>query len=123
MYQLTARYKRLSFYNSEIIISDDYSDFNLKDLSTGAREQVMIALRIGFLKRILKNDTAFLILDDAFQHSDYEKRMILVKTIHELSRNGWQIIYFTMDDHIKNLFRKQKTTDYKEIDLANVAIF
>jgi len=114
---LTGHYNALSFDDKKIIISDGYNNYYLKDLSTGALEQVMIALRIGILKRLLKNDNAFLILDDAFQHSDYEKRHILVKTVCELARNGWQIIYFTMDDHILNLFRKEKNGDYIEIDL------
>ncbi|HRU56950.1 MAG TPA: hypothetical protein P5190_06895, partial [Bacteroidales bacterium] len=117
LHNLTGHYNALSFDDRKIIISDGYNSYYLKDLSTGALEQVMIALRIGILKRLLKNDNAFLILDDAFQHSDYEKRHILVKTVCELARNGWQIIYFTMDDHILNLFRKEKNGDYIEIDL------
>jgi len=114
---LTGHYNNLSFDDKGIIISDDYNDYLPEDLSTGALEQVMIALRIGILKRLLKKDTAFLILDDAFQHSDYEKRKILVKTVCDLARNGWQIIYFTMDNHILSLFREEKAGDYKEIDL------
>lgn len=117
LYNLTGRYNKLSFDEHGIIISDDFNDFYPEDLSTGALEQVMIALRIGILKRLLKNDTAFLILDDAFQHSDYGKRELLVKSVCELTRDGWQIFYFTMDDHIRNLFRKTQTADYKEIDL------
>ncbi len=123
LYELTGRYQRLSFDDTGIIVSDEYNDFYLKDLSTGAMEQVMIALRTGFLKKILKKETAFLILDDAFQHSDYEKREMLVKTMCELSRSGWQVIYLTMDDHIRNIFHKYQTTDYKEIDLSNSTLF
>jgi len=106
LFKLTGRYKQLLFNDSDIIISDDYNEFSLKDLSTGAKEQVMIALRIGFLSHILKTDSAFLILDDAFQHSDYDKREILIKSLFELAMNNWQIIYLTMDDHIKDLFKE-----------------
>ena len=104
--QLTGNYKELSFEDADIVISDEYNNFLLKDLSTGAKEQVMLALRIGFLKKLFKQENAFLILDDAFQHSDYVKRPILVKTLFQLANDGWQIIYLTMDDHIRDLFRK-----------------
>ncbi len=104
--QLTGKYKELSFEDADIVISDEYNNFLLKDLSTGAKEQVMLALRIGFLKKLFKQENAFLILDDAFQHSDYVKRPILVKTLFQLANDGWQIIYLTMDDHIRDLFRK-----------------
>jgi len=119
LFKLTGRYKQLFFNDSDIIISDDYNEFSLKDLSTGAKEQVMIALRIGFLSHILKTDSAFLILDDAFQHSDYDKREILIKTLFELAMSGWQIIYLTMDDHIKNLFEKEQSSsvDFNLYDL------
>ena len=104
--QLTGKYKELSFEDADILISDEYNNFLLKDLSTGAKEQVMLALRIGFLKKLFKQENAFLILDDAFQHSDYVKRPILVKTLFQLANDGWQVIYLTMDDHIRDLFRE-----------------
>lgn len=123
--RLTGRYKSLSFASTseeqtskfdedEVIISDEYASFRLRDLSTGAKEQVMIALRIGFAKSLLKGKTAFLILDDAFQHSDYKKRPILITTLVELSKDGWQIIYLTMDDNLRDLFREKSLTIPKE---------
>ncbi|MCM8826889.1 MAG: hypothetical protein NC904_05150 [Candidatus Omnitrophica bacterium] len=119
LFKMTERYKRLSFDENDVIISDDFYNFSLKDLSTAAKEQVMLALRIGFAKRILKQESAFLILDDAFQHSDYDKRPILVDTLFELVKNGWQVIYLTMDDHIRSLFNENRSKieidEFKEI--------
>jgi len=118
--KLTGRYKSLSFNERDIIIADDFFSFNIKDLSTGAKEQVMIGLRIGFAKSILKQDSAFLIFDDAFQHSDYKKRPLLIDTLIELVKEGWQVIYLTMDDHIRDLFRQKGAklmNNFKEISL------
>ena len=103
---LTQRYNRLTLEDDKLIVSDDYNSFDLKDLSTGAREQVMLALRIGFSSKILNQDTLFLILDDAFQHSDWGKRKILIKQLANVAQKGWQIIYLTMDDNIRDLFNK-----------------
>lgn len=117
---LTQRYNRLTLEGDKLIVSDDYNSFDLKDLSTGAREQVMLALRIGFSSKILNQDTLFLILDDAFQHSDWEKRKILIKQLANVAQKGWQIIYLTMDDNIRDLFNKvgQKFKgEYKNFNL------
>lgn len=118
--KLTGRYKALSFDEKDIIISDDYFNFKINELSTGAKEQVMIALRIGFAKSLLRGETAFLILDDAFQHSDYKKRPVLIDSLIELVHDGWQIIYLTMDDHIRDLFKEKvinRSFNFKEIYL------
>jgi len=104
--KITGRYERLSLQNEELIVSDRFHDFPLSELSTGAREQVYLALRIGFSTQIVKKDQLFLILDDAFQYSDWERRDYLMNVVFNLAKMGWQIIYFTMDDHIKKLFEK-----------------
>jgi uncharacterized protein YhaN len=66
----------------------------------------------------------FLILDDAFQHSDWKRRERLVNKLFDLSKQGWQIIYFTMDDHIRQLFeekaKKAGKVQYQTIELPSV---
>lgn len=100
----TGHYDRIEKEDGELYVVDSYGRYRVSDLSTGAREQVLLGLRIGFAARILAGTPLFLILDDAFQHSDWERRERLVKKLFALSRDGWQIIYFTMDDHIRSLF-------------------
>ncbi len=100
----TGHYDRVEKEDDELYVADSYGRYRVSDLSTGAREQVLLGLRIGFAARILTGTTLFLILDDAFQHSDWERRERLVKKLFTLSKDGWQIIYFTMDDHIRKLF-------------------
>uniref|UniRef100_A0A7C4UFA3 Rad50/SbcC-type AAA domain-containing protein n=1 Tax=candidate division WOR-3 bacterium TaxID=2052148 RepID=A0A7C4UFA3_UNCW3 len=104
IFNTTRRYKELTIEGEDIKIRDDYNEFYLKDISTGAKEQVMLGLRIGFIKRIFGVDKGFLILDDAFQHSDWEKRPFLIETLINLAKNNWQIIYLTMDNNIKDTF-------------------
>ncbi|MCK4504950.1 MAG: AAA family ATPase [Candidatus Aegiribacteria sp.] len=78
-------------------------EFPLETLSTGASEQVHLALRTGFAELAMQQP-AFLILDDAFQHSDWDRRKNLISHTLNMIKKGWQIFYFTMDDHIKELF-------------------
>jgi len=112
--RLTGRYREI--YPKEegqdgiIFVSDGVNEFSLADLSTGAREQVLLALRIAFLKKLLKNQSCFLILDDAFQHTDYDRRPLVVDTLVELAKDSWQVFYLTMDDHIRDLFQSRASS-------------
>jgi len=77
-------------------------------LSTGAKEQVMIALRMMFARRYLGDVPGFLLLDDAFQHSDWNRRELLVDhTLNLVRKRGWQVFYFTMDNHLRDLFKER----------------
>ena len=100
---------------------DNYGRYRVSDLSTGAREQVLLGLRIGFASRLLDGTPLFLILDDAFQHSDWVRRERLVEKLFTLAKDGWQINYFTMDDHIRMLFessaKKAGIDQYQTITL------
>ncbi|HEX9654648.1 MAG TPA: hypothetical protein VGA99_13145, partial [bacterium] len=118
--QMTGRYKSLNLDGDRLMVSDPFNTFSLSELSSGAHEQVLLALRIGFSTRLMNRDPAFLILDDAFQYSDWERRKRLVDTVAALAEGGWQIIYFTMDDNIGELFDeagKQFGEAYKFVEL------
>lgn len=105
--KITGKYNHLELNGEDLIVSDRFNDFTFSDLSTGAQEQVLLSLRIGFSRKLLKKDSLFLIFDDAFQYSDWERREFLVDQMVGLTKQGWQIIYLTMDDHIKSLFEKK----------------
>ncbi|MFQ5866184.1 MAG: ATP-binding protein, partial [bacterium] len=84
LFQLTNRYQSLDLDGEKLVVSDPFDNFYLSELSTGAQEQVLLALRIGFSTRIMGKDSMFLILDDAFQYSDYERRKFLTNKVVEL---------------------------------------
>ncbi|MCD4847463.1 MAG: AAA family ATPase [Candidatus Aegiribacteria sp.] len=101
------------------LISKTGDEFPLETLSTGASEQVHLALRTGFAELAMQQP-AFLILDDAFQHSDWGRRKNLISHTLYMIKQGWQIFYFTMDDHIKELFMdagKDLKKKFKSVEL------
>lgn len=102
--QITQRYNQLELVDDQLVVDDLYNRFYFKDLSTGAQEQILIALRIGFSAKLLNQDGLFFILDDAFQYSDWQRRDSLIQTILQIAQSGWQVFYFTMDNHIRDLF-------------------
>jgi len=117
---VTRRYDRLRLEENAILIADAHQEFAVSDLSTGAQEQTLLALRIGFASRLMKHDRLFLILDDAFQYSDWERRRHMTDAVVGLAKSGWQILYFTMDDHIRDLFDEKGMAlgkDYVRMEL------
>ena len=114
--KVTTHYNSISLENDRLIVSDPFHDFPVSEISDGAREQVFWALRVGMAMHWFKKDGLFLILDDAFLHSDDKRRTELVAKVLELGENGWQILCFTFDDRIKQLFDKHGGK-YQFIDL------
>ena len=108
LYKITGRYKAIKYEADSdlMLVDEDNNEYALDDLSTGAREQVFLAMRMGFSKIAMEGESAFLLLDDAFQHTDWERRTNMVSQIVGLCKTGWQIICFTMDDHVRDLFLK-----------------
>jgi len=107
LFAITGRYNRIDLDADDLILSDQNDNsFSLTNMSTGVREQVFLALRLGFASIGMRGETAFLILDDAFQHSDWLRRNNLIKQTLNLIKIGWQVFYFTMDDHIRDQFQK-----------------
>jgi len=104
--KVTGKYQSLNLIDDQVYARDSYQEYPLRDLSTGAREQVQLALRLGISSHLSGGEPLFIILDDAFQHSDWERRESLVEATVELAKNGWQVIYLTMDDHIRDLFMR-----------------
>ena len=104
----SGRYRNFHLTEEEELEVEDASgnQFPVSMLSTGTQEQVFLSLRIGFASRALGKRTGFLLLDDAFQHSDWERREGLIQQCLSLVKQGWQVFYFTMDDHLRDLFQK-----------------
>ena len=118
---ITQRYQRVRLEGDRLIISDKVRDFPLNDLSTGAQEQVLLALRIGCAAQVLGKQSLFLVLDDAFQHADWDRRERLMDEVIRLGKKGWQILYLTMDDHIRDLFQDRGEKEFKrEFKLHNI---
>lgn len=123
--KITGQYTSLDMVDDRFLVTSAFGRYPLSDLSTGTREQVLLALRMGFASMLTGGEPLFLILDDAFQHSDWLRRERLVAEVVKLAKGGWQIVYLTMDDHLRNLFRsagEEQFGDafaYKELHATN----
>jgi len=118
---LTGRYDAVRLdEGGTLVLQNEHDECPLPMASTGTREQAFLALRMGFASLIMKGRKGPLILDDAFQHSDWRRRDQCVRELLNLVQEGWQVFYFTMDDHIRDLFTEVGQTlgdRFKKVEL------
>ena len=108
-------YDKARAEGEQLWISGKNEEFLLNKLSTGTQEQILLGLRIAFATQLMNQKPMFLILDDAFQHSDWGRREKMVETVLALAQyKNWQILYFSMDDHIRDLFEGRVKQVLKE---------
>jgi uncharacterized protein YhaN len=115
--KVTTHYDDIILKDDRLIVSDKFNSFPVSTISDGAQEQVFLALRIALAKEWFKKEDLFLIFDDAFIHSDKNRRPRLIDKTIQLSKDGWQILCFTFDDRIKDMFEEKSGDNYQLIDL------
>ena len=87
-------------------------------LSGGAYDQLYFSIRIALGEKLLKGKKGFFILDDPFIKADPDRLRRQMETLKSISKNGWQILYFSSKGEIKNLLEKEienNTVNYIEI--------
>lgn len=113
--KVTTRYEDIYLEDDSLMVSDPFDSFPVSEISDGAREQVFLSLRVGFAEHWFNKNKLFLILDDVFLHSDYKRRPKLVDKTLELVDSGWQIICFTFDKNIVDLFKRRTKERNKKL--------
>jgi uncharacterized protein YhaN len=115
-------YEGLTIEDETIKVFGKGKSFKFSSLSTGARDQILLSLRLHLAEKISGKQTLFFLMDDTFQHSDWDRRKSLIKQLSKLVIKGWQVIYFTMDDNILELCNtagvKLGTDKYSIINLG-----
>lgn len=88
-------------------------EISLSQLSLGTRVPLYFLFRIKFVEKILQGKKGFILLDDPFLPCHSERLKNIVDLMYRLTQEGWQIIYFTIDEKIRNLLQKQKARVYE----------
>jgi len=97
------KYQKIFMENDSIFIeTEDKSKMPFNYLSSGAQEQVLLAIRASLSLRVCGKEMFFL-LDDPLLHTDWERRPKAVEAFLELVKKNWQVIYLTLDDYTKDI--------------------
>ncbi|HHV02094.1 MAG TPA: AAA family ATPase [Defluviitoga tunisiensis] len=87
-------------------------------LSGGAYDQLYFSIRLALGRTLLKDRFGFFIMDDPFVKSDFERLNRQMNLLKKIANSGWQIIYFSSKDEIKDLLKEEianKTINYVEL--------
>lgn len=95
------------------VVRKDERELEPEALSQGTYDLLYMAVRLKLAKEIL-GKPGFLVLDNAFVHSDAERVKREIEFLKMLEEEGWQIIYFTFRDDVKEVL--EEVTDVKELE-------
>ena len=80
----------------------------ISQLSRGTRDQVALALRLALIQhRAVDGERCPLILDDVFITSDDDRAAAVADLLMEIANDGQQIIFFTCQNDVKELFTRR----------------
>jgi len=102
-------YQEVDFLPDEKKIQVKSKDGNILDadkLSGGAYDQLYLSIRLALGEKLLKGSKGFFIMDDPFIKADIERLQKQIEIIKGISKSGWQIMYFTAKDEVKDVLKK-----------------
>ena len=86
------------------------------ELSQGTYDLLYLTIRLKLAERLLGDDTGFLVLDDAFIHSDGERTEKEIEILQQLAGDGWQIVYFSFRDSVRTAVERSGNGCVMELD-------
>ncbi len=102
---ITGRYDEVEIKNKNFVVKEKSGrKFKADDLSSGAKDQLLLCFRLAALKHIYPKGS-FLILDDAFIFADWDRRQKLVDIIKKFIEDSNQVIYLTSDNHTRDILK------------------
>ncbi len=75
-------------------------------LSGGAYDQLYFSIRLVLGEKLLKGNKGFFIMDDPFIKADSNRLKIQLEILKEISIWGWQCLYFTAKEEVRDFFKK-----------------
>jgi len=92
------RYQAIQMKNMKIAVQNyDEKWFVASELSRGTLDQLLISIRLAFIKNLSSKILLPILIDDGFVNFDSVRKKIMLQLIKELS-NKVQIIYFSLDE-------------------------
>jgi uncharacterized protein YhaN len=95
------------------VIRVDGTPLEPEALSQGTYDLLYMSVRLKLAREIL-GEPGFLVLDNAFVHSDTERIKKELDFMKELEEEGWQIIYFTFRSDVREVLEEE--VEVRELD-------
>jgi len=107
-------YQQVEFIPEEKSIRVHLKDGTTLDadkLSGGTYDQLYLSIRLALGEKLLAGDKGFFIMDDPFVKADIARLKRQIEMLKGISESGWQIIYFTAKDEVKEVLKQDIETD------------
>lgn len=101
------------------VIRKDCKILEVEKLSGGAFDQLYLSIRLALGEKLLKGNKGFFIMDDPFVKSDEIRLKRQIKMLMNISKMGWQILYFSAKGEVRNALKsyfENKAINFIEID-------
>lgn len=100
------RYPQVVLKDGRLQVQDKkYQYWDMTQLSTGTKDQLYIAFRLGFIQLHSEDYDAPIIIDDGWLHFDSGRKEIFFNVMIALGKNR-QIICLSSDEEMKSYFEK-----------------
>lgn len=92
----------------ELVIDDDRgTSFHVEHLSSGTREQLLLAVRMAMVREFAERGIELpIVLDDLLVNFDQERTEAAVEALLDFAEEGRQILFFTCHLHLADLFER-----------------
>jgi len=101
----------------EIVVErDDGRTLTPDLLSQGTKDQLYFSTRVSLAQQLLGNESGFLLLDDPFLAADPDRLNQGFKTLRKLADDGWQIIYLTAKQEVRDTMVDEHALEHVKID-------
>jgi hypothetical protein len=87
---------------------EDGSALDAEQLSGATYDQLYLSIRLALGEKLLKGSRGFFIMDDPFVKADKERLQRQIDILNRISKSGWQIIYFTAKDEVKDALKQDR---------------
>lgn len=91
---------------------------DVNKLSSGTFDQLYFLLRVTIANMLMQKEKGFFIFDDPFIKSDPVRLKIMLDWVIELSKKGWQILYFSSKGEVKETLKNHINS--KNINLIEI---
>jgi len=99
----------------EVIRKDDIT-LSPWQLSGGTYDQLYFSIRLALGEKLFGEEKGFFILDDPFIKASRNRLKVLMKMLKDISKSGWQIIYFSAKEEVREILGKDKKVKFIELE-------
>ena len=110
--QLTnGQYQQILFEEGLLTVASQSDTYSIIDLSTGTKDQLIMAIRFGYLSLQKNQPISPIIIDDGWLHYDSARKESLVRLLTEFGQR-YQVICLSSDQEMVSYYQKYQQPVY-----------